>query len=199
MRRLALLVPTALVGGLLFPLVSAAGGGCHPISTGEITQARAAKGEVTVTIAECSFDPAVLYAEPGTTLTWFNKDPVPHSVSGVNLAWGSEDLLQQEDTVSLTFEDEGVYPYYCVLHPGMVGAVVVGDPDPSDLPLAGSVVSGGEPPAGESGSRPAAASESVSDRSAAPYWVGAALIAALALFGLLTTRVRRRRQVLEGF
>jgi hypothetical protein len=29
--------------------------------------------------------------------------------------------------VSYTFEEVGVFPYFCVFHPAMVGAVVVGD------------------------------------------------------------------------
>jgi hypothetical protein len=31
------------------------------------------------------------------------------------------------DTVSYRFQNSGVFPYFCLIHPGMVGAVVVGD------------------------------------------------------------------------
>src|SRR5690606_28103368 len=62
----------------------------------------------------------------GTEVTFRNLDAAPHTVTGESAAWGSTKQLAQGDSLSHTFEEAGVYPYSCILHPGMVGAVVVG-------------------------------------------------------------------------
>ena len=116
-----------VVGLLLVFFVPSAGlaGGCHASS--EMTTGRAG-GNATVDIAGCGYSPAVLYVEPGSEVTWVNQDPVPHTVTGMGLSLGGEKNIELgERTESFRFDDTGVYPYYCILHPGMTGAVVVGD------------------------------------------------------------------------
>ncbi|MDQ3982107.1 MAG: plastocyanin/azurin family copper-binding protein [Actinomycetota bacterium] len=122
-RRLSLLLVLALGSFWLVLPGAAAGGGCHAMPGNEMTSSN----RQVVAIGECAFVDTVTYVQPGDEVTWVNKDPVPHSVSGAAYSWGTEDLLNRGERVSYTFEDEGVYPYYCVLHPSMVGAVVVGD------------------------------------------------------------------------
>ena len=97
-----------------------AGGGCHiPPTTG--------RGD-SVDIAALCFDATVLYVEPGTDVTWTNRDAMTHVVVGVGDSWGDPGIsLIQGDTVSYRFDQDGVYPYSCLIHPGMVGAIVVGD------------------------------------------------------------------------
>jgi plastocyanin len=70
----------------------------------------------------------------GDTVTWTNMDTQPHTViSGSN---GTPDgkfdsspnfnpLLAPAQTFSHTFTEAGEYPYYCALHPNMVGTVSV--------------------------------------------------------------------------
>jgi plastocyanin len=101
------------------------GGGCPPpITNGSETKAL---------IKGWCFEPTVTYIRPGDTVTWVNKDPVPHTVTGANRAWGSYDKLKAGKRLSYTFDLAGTYPYYCVYHPGMVGTVVVWDGEFSDL------------------------------------------------------------------
>ncbi len=57
----------------------------------------------------------------------FNRDAYPHTVTGANLAWGDYSELATGQSVSHLFRTPGTFPYYCLLHPGMIGAVVVGD------------------------------------------------------------------------
>lgn len=136
-RTLTLLV--AVMGVFLLAPSSAAGGGCY--GAGEPTSGRGNKA-FSVPIERCMFTPTVLYIEPGTDVKWVNRDPVPHTVSGVGLSWGSHDNIELNGTGTYTFKSEGVFPYYCLLHPSMVGAVVVGDPEPSGLaaaPLASDI------------------------------------------------------------
>lgn len=125
-------MPTVLVLSLLSCAVlvltpsAAAGGGCY--AEGPTSSSRAT-GDATVPIQKCEFQPTVLYIEPGSTVTWGNKDPVPHSVTGAYGSIGGDKLLKDGDELSFRFDNAGVFPYYCVLHPGMAGAVVVGDAD----------------------------------------------------------------------
>lgn len=122
-RRLSFVLALAILGSIaLVPSVAAGGGGCYAPEGVELSS-----GEAENLIAECAFQPTVNYIEPGDKVTWTNKDVFDHTVTGAASSWGSDAPLSQGETVSYTFEDEGVFPYYCAYHPSMVGAVVVGD------------------------------------------------------------------------
>lgn len=77
-----------------------------------------------VKIDNFSFEPAVLTVAPGTKVTWVNADDVPHVVRSEDKTFKSPPL-DTDDTFSFTFETKGTYPYFCSLHPKMVGKVVV--------------------------------------------------------------------------
>lgn len=124
-RRLLLITFAASVGVGLFAAPAGAGGGCHEVS-GAVTSAAASR-QVTVPMEKCAYGPTVLYVDPGTEVTWINNDPVPHTVSGAQLSWGSADLIEARESASYRFDEVGIYPYHCTLHPGMTGAIVVGD------------------------------------------------------------------------
>ena len=122
-RRFLLIVALMLLSATLLPVPVAAGGGCHaPMDAGLSTSA-----DTIALIEDCAFQPSVTYIEPGDKVTWRNVDILGHTVTGANGSWGNEDNLSEGDTVSFTFEEEGVFPYDCAYHPSMVGAVVVGD------------------------------------------------------------------------
>jgi plastocyanin len=105
---------------------AAAGGGCH--STAPASVARGEGKNVTVDMGKCAFTPTILYIEEGTTVSWDNFDPMPHTVTGVAMSLNGDAYIEaNERPVSFRFDDAGVYPYYCILHPGMAAAVVVGD------------------------------------------------------------------------
>ena len=112
---------------LIVPGTAVAGGGGHCGDPG----VEEAGSEVT--IEKGCFAPAVLHVEEGDTVTWTNNDPVDHNVMGAGAAWGSQALLGSR-TFSRRFDSVGTYPYVCTFHPGMVGAVVVGDPSVADEP-----------------------------------------------------------------
>ena len=98
----------------------AGGGGCH--STAITTAAG-----VTVDVRGFCYEPTVLTVQQGESVTWTNRDPVPHTVTGINSAWGNAVQFSQDQTVSFRFGEPGVYPYVCLLHPMMGGAVSVID------------------------------------------------------------------------
>ena len=128
-RAVTILLLSAVSSALLvLSPTAAAGGGCHSIGASSVAQAKGKN--VTVDIGKCMFTPTIVYIEEGTTVTWDNFDPVPHTVTGVSLSlYGEEYLEANERPVSFTFDEAGVFPYYCILHPGMAAAVVVGDVD----------------------------------------------------------------------
>jgi plastocyanin len=101
-----------------------AGGGCH---SEKITD----ESGVGVSLEKRCFEPTVVRVDAGQTVTFTNKDPDAHTVSGVANSWGTYDELGQDDAVSYQFDEPGVFPYFCLLHPSMVGAVVVGDGVPA--------------------------------------------------------------------
>jgi plastocyanin len=79
-----------------------------------------------VEIVDYCFTPTVLHVEPGTEVTFVNRDDTSHEVTGVGGTWGTFDDLGLNDRVSYTFDEDGVYVYSCFIHPGMVGAIVAG-------------------------------------------------------------------------
>ena len=158
MLRRSLAILALVASTVAFAPSVAAGGGCVWESS-RPSEAGSSADEVTAHIAGCRYEPTTLYIEPGTTVTWLNKDPVPHSVTGPFLTLGSDRLLNRGDTTTVTFDKEGVFPYYCVLHPGMAASVVVGDPidgERKDL-AAGIGDTGGSAGGTDDGSFPMAA------------------------------------------
>ena len=128
-------VVLSVVGTLLllnvFAALPAQAGGCHPKSP-DPSSAKAGD-TVTVPVEGCEFDPTVVYVPEGASVTWVNHDPVPHTVTGALLSWGDTEVMNRGDEMRFRFSDSGTFPYYCMLHPGMAGAVVVGDGESEDI------------------------------------------------------------------
>jgi hypothetical protein len=83
-----------------------------------------------IKLMPCAFEPTVLQVAEGTEVTFVNGPDFTHLITGANQAWGSPDVeVQPGASISYTFDEAGVYPYACALHPGMSGAIVVGDLD----------------------------------------------------------------------
>ena len=71
------------------------------------------------------FLPGVLTVDPGTTVRFTNNDELAHVVVGTG--WGSREDVAPGAAVAHRFEQPGTYAYSCYLHPGMNGAIVVGE------------------------------------------------------------------------
>ena len=80
----------------------------------------------SVTVENFAFNPITIKVKLGTTVTWTNKDPVHHTVTGddstINL---SSNLIGQGETYSYTFNKVGSFTYHCTPHPYMHGTVIV--------------------------------------------------------------------------
>jgi plastocyanin len=79
-----------------------------------------------VKIDNFTFGPAALTVAVGTTVTWTNKDDIPHTVVSTDdpKAFKSK-VLDTDEKFSFTFSKAGTYPYFCSIHPKMTGKVVV--------------------------------------------------------------------------
>ncbi len=78
----------------------------------------------TVKIDNFSFTPQTLTVHPGTTVTWVNKDDVPHTVTSTDKKFKSR-ALDTEERFSFTFSAAGTYNYFCSVHPHMTGKIIV--------------------------------------------------------------------------
>jgi plastocyanin len=85
-------------------------------------QAQTASAEVKVD--NFSFGPATLTVAVGTTVTWTNRDDIPHTVVSDDKVFKSK-VLDTDEKFSYTFSKPGTYGYFCSIHPKMTGKVVV--------------------------------------------------------------------------
>lgn len=87
----------------------------------------AGRSEFEVTIDDNIFEPTVVTVSRGTTVTWVNKGNIRHNVvsddSSPKQGLGSE-LLGNGETYSHTFDEVGIYNYYCRPHPFDMKAVI---------------------------------------------------------------------------
>lgn len=117
MRRLTVLV--ILVTATFIPVATAAagGGGCHRDQSD-------ARSNTIQLDANC-FTPTVARIDVGDTVTWTNADGWVHNVYGSGFNGHAD--VRAGDQFAKRFDVAGVFPYVCTLHPGMMGAIVVGD------------------------------------------------------------------------
>ena len=89
------------------------------------TDASDQNGECEVKIDNFSFSPATLTVPVGATVTWTNRDDVPHNIVSSEGKTFKSPVLDTDEKFSYTFSNAGTYPYYCGMHPRMTGKVVV--------------------------------------------------------------------------
>ena len=82
-----------------------------------------AEETTNVMIDNFTFEPAQLTVKVGTTVTWKNRDDIPHTV--VSAGKFRSKTMDTDDSYSFTFTAAGDYKYFCSLHPHMTGTVKV--------------------------------------------------------------------------
>ena len=86
--------------------------------------AGAARAEDTaVHIDNFVFEPAQLTVKAGQTVTWTNRDDIPHTV--VCAGKFRSKTMDTDGIFSFTFTSAGEYKYFCSLHPHMTGMIKV--------------------------------------------------------------------------
>jgi plastocyanin len=79
-----------------------------------------------VKIDNFSFGPTALTVPVGTTVTWINRDDIPHTVVSTDDAKTFKSkVLDTDEKFSFIFSKAGTYPYFCSIHPKMTGKVIV--------------------------------------------------------------------------
>jgi len=87
--------------------------------------------EVTVTVTNSGFDPAIVNIKAGTTVVWTNKSgqsaTVNSDVYPNNLLWSFLNLgkFDNNSNISAVFEKIGKYTYHNQLNPNQKGTIVV--------------------------------------------------------------------------
>lgn len=80
---------------------------------------------------DACYIPSSVSVGVGETVTWSNDDAAAHTVTSgstadVNGIFDSG-LFMAGATFSHTFDEEGTFDYFCMVHPWMVGSVMVGE------------------------------------------------------------------------
>lgn len=180
--------------GVLLSMPAAAGGGfCRGVPVTDTSTDRAY-------MADNCFTPTIVRIDVGQSVTWTNKDGTPHVVAGANGSWGYDGEIGQGGRTTIRFTRSGVYPYFCIIHPGMIGAVVVGDGEASlasssaVIPVAGATPS---PATAAGASQAVSALKAATDEGSSVGWKAATVVGfamfALAVALLASGRVRSRR------
>lgn len=112
-RRLATALAALLVAARLPPAAAA-----------EEPAPGAGAAGATVTIDNFTFAPERLVVAPGTTVTWINRDDIPHTVVAADKTFRSA-ALDTDDRFAFTFVTPGTVAYFCSLHPHMRATIVV--------------------------------------------------------------------------
>jgi amicyanin len=119
MHRFVSLVVAVMLATFAAMMFAAAN--TRALQAGQSAQTPAA---VEVKIDNFSFAPVEISVSAGTTVTWTNRDDIPHTVVSTDKVFKSK-VLDTDDKYSYTFTKPGTYPYFCSVHPKMTGTVVV--------------------------------------------------------------------------
>lgn len=92
---------------------AAASPAASPVATG-----------TAVRIYNFVYEPATLEVTVGSTVTWTNDDPVPHTATSVDGAFDTN-TIAAGSTAEVTFDTVGSFDYVCAFHPGMAGTIIV--------------------------------------------------------------------------
>ena len=146
MKRLMYLIPLSAIAVLVFATIAAAQStpvatpaGQEPNqNTTDVQNSTTVPAEApaesttpapdsttTVEILNNTFNPPQLNVAPGTTVTFVNRDSVPHTATSDNKLFDLE--IPPGSSYPVVLEGEGTVPYHCELHPEMKGTIVVGD------------------------------------------------------------------------
>jgi plastocyanin len=80
--------------------------------------------EVTITIDNFRFVPAILTVKAGSKVIFANHDDIPHTVVDVGGQFRSK-AIDTDETFEIMLPSVGDFSYFCSLHPHMRGQIIV--------------------------------------------------------------------------
>jgi plastocyanin len=191
-RSVAALLLVSPFAVVLSAPAAAGGGFCRGVPVTDTSTDR-------VVMSDNCFTPTIVRIDVGQSVTWTNEDGTPHIVAGANGSWGNDEEIGQGGRTTIRFTGSGVYPYFCNIHVGMIGAVVVGDGETPLGPSNAAIhVAAGSPSSGTTAhASRASALISPTKRGTSSGWK-AATVVGFGLFGgavalLARGRIRSRR------
>jgi plastocyanin len=126
-----LMVGAALAGVAVPPASGTAG-------TKPLSKAPASSGTATtfeIQVKDSSFNPAMLQARVGDTISWVNIGKIVHTVTAKDHSFDKS--LKPGQRFNLVLTKEGTIDYVCTPHPGMFGMLMVGPAGPGAKPVRG--------------------------------------------------------------
>ncbi len=120
-----------VAGSLLFAGCTGrrSGGGGSPAETA----AEGTSGDGRIVARDTAFRPLKAEVDAGATVEWVNEDGFAHTVTSARFrdgaaSWDFGERVAGGESLTHTFEESGVYEYYCTIHGerAMCGAVRVG-------------------------------------------------------------------------
>jgi predicted secreted protein with PEFG-CTERM motif len=121
----------AITLGSFFVLFAIVGGLTVPTAFAQTVSAPAGSSVPGCEDTDECFIPSTVTIGVGETVTWSNDDTAAHTVTGGNAADGpsgvfDSSLFMAGTEFSHTFDEAGTFEYFCMVHPWMVGNVIVG-------------------------------------------------------------------------
>jgi plastocyanin len=105
-------------------LVALALAGCGGSS--RAAQTPGPPGTIHVVMKNIAYNPAVIHAKVGDTVTWTNRDDAPHNVTYASgPRFNSSATFTNGVSWTLKLTKPGVIHYLCTIHPGMDGEIIV--------------------------------------------------------------------------
>ena len=101
-------------------VAGAAAGSSTPTSANDATA-----NAISVDIKDFAYNPATVEIPVGSSVTWTNSDPTPHTATAQDRQALQSGTLQQGDNFSQTFDTPGTFDYFCEFHANMKGTIVV--------------------------------------------------------------------------
>ena len=123
-----------------------------------------AEGSMTPGCEPDCFIPAIATIDPGGEVVFSNNDVAAHTstagtpIDGPSGVWDSS-LVMPGSSYSVTLDEAGEYPYFCMVHPWMEGLVIVEDSHAAEEEAAAEEAAAAEAAAAELAAAEAAAAE----------------------------------------
>src|SRR5829696_9764263 len=132
MKRLMYVIPLSAIAVLVFAAIAAAQiqqtnqNRTVMQTPSPTTEPAEEPAETTVEIRNNAFNPPQLNVAPGTTVTFVNRDTVPHTATADNKLFDSGELAPGA-SYPVVLDGAGTVTYHCKLHPEMKGSILVGE------------------------------------------------------------------------